>query len=96
VEAAAYFAVSEALTNVARYAQASQAFVMAEECDGQLRVTVDDDGIGGAAPGSGSGLEGLRDRLAALNGTLVIESRTGGGTRVRADLPCRDVPAAVA
>jgi PAS domain S-box-containing protein len=96
VEAAAYFAVSEALTNVARYAQASQAFVIAEECDGQLSVTVDDDGIGGAAPGSGSGLEGLRDRLAALNGTLVIASRTGGGTRVRADLPCRDVPAAVA
>jgi PAS domain S-box-containing protein len=96
VEAAAYFAVSEALTNVARYAQASHASVSAEECDGQLNVTVDDDGIGGAAPGAGSGLQGLRDRLAALNGTLVIESRTGGGTTLRAQLPCRDVPAAAA
>jgi PAS domain S-box-containing protein len=96
VEAAAYFAVSEALTNVARYAQASHASVSAEEYQGQLSVTVDDDGIGGAAPGAGSGLQGLCDRLAALNGTLVIESRPGGGTRLRAHLPCRDVPAAAA
>jgi signal transduction histidine kinase len=88
VEAAAYFAVSEALTNVARYAQASHASVSAEELDGQLSVTVDDDGIGGADFGAGSGLQGLRDRLAALNGTLAIESGTAGGTRLRAELPC--------
>src|SRR3954454_22390694 len=72
IEAAAYFAVSEALTNVARYAQASHASVSAEEVDGHLSVTVDDDGVGGADLGAGSGLQGLRDRLAALNGTLVI------------------------
>ena len=96
VEAAAYFAVSEALTNVARYAQASHASVRADECDGQLNVTIDDDGVGGAALGAGSGLQGLRDRLAALDGTLVIEDRTGGGTRLRAELPCREAPAAAA
>ena len=94
VEAAAYFAVSEALTNVARYAQASHASVSADECDGQLNVTIDDDGVGGAALGAGSGLQGLRDRLAALDGSLVIEERTGGGTRLRAELPCREAPAA--
>jgi PAS domain S-box-containing protein len=94
VEAAAYFAVSEALTNVARYAQASHVSVSADECDGQLSVIIDDDGVGGAALGAGSGLQGLRDRLSALDGTLVIENRTEGGTRLRADLPCREVPAA--
>jgi PAS domain S-box-containing protein len=90
VEAAAYFAVSEALTNVARYADASQACVSVEQRDGQLLVTVDDDGVGGADPGGGSGLQGLRDRLAALNGTLEIESRPGEGTRLRARLPSRE------
>ena len=88
VEAAAYFAVSEALTNVARYAQASQAHVRVEQCDGWLDVTVADDGVGGAEPGAGSGLQGLRDRLAALNGTLDVESAPGEGTRLRARIPC--------
>jgi PAS domain S-box-containing protein len=89
VEAAAYFAVSEALTNVARYAEASQARVSVAEHDGELVVTVDDDGVGGADPGAGSGLQGLRDRLAAVNGTLVIDSRPGEGTHLRACLPSR-------
>jgi PAS domain S-box-containing protein len=89
VEAAAYFAVSEALTNVARYAEASLTCVSVAEHDGELVVTVDDDGIGGADPGAGSGLQGLRDRLAAVNGTLVIDSRPGEGTQLRACLPSR-------
>src|SRR5829696_6331790 len=87
VEAAAYFAVSEALTNVARYAGASEARVRVAQDDGHLDVTVRDDGVGGAALGAGSGLEGLRDRLAALNGTLAIESVPGSGTRLHARLP---------
>jgi signal transduction histidine kinase len=90
VEAAAYFAVSEALTNVARYAEASQASVSVAKHDGHLDVTVDDDGVGGATLGAGSGLEGLRDRLAALNGTLDIESAPGEGTQLRARLPCTE------
>jgi PAS domain S-box-containing protein len=89
VEAAAYFAVSEALTNVARYAEASQAWVSVEACDGELDVTIRDDGVGGAALGAGSGLEGLRDRVSAMNGTLEIESPPGAGTRVCARLPAR-------
>ena len=89
IEAAAYFAVSEALTNVARYAHASRARVTVREHDGHLEVAVDDDGVGGADPRGGSGLQGLRDRLAALNGTLEIESETGCGTKLRARLPSR-------
>ena len=81
VEAGAYFVVSEALTNVDRYAEASRATVRVEERDGQLDVMVDDDGVGGADAGAGSGLQGLRDRLAALNGTLEIDSRPGLGTQ---------------
>ena len=87
VEAAAYFAVSEALTNVARYAEASHASVRVALGEGSLDVRVRDDGIGGATPGSGSGLQGLRDRLAALDGTLEIDSPPGHGTTLRARLP---------
>jgi PAS domain S-box-containing protein len=93
VEAAAYFAVSEALTNVARYAGASEARVSVVQTDGRLDVTIRDDGVGGAALGAGSGLEGLRDRVAALNGTLAIESAPGNGTQVRARLPLDEVAA---
>jgi PAS domain S-box-containing protein len=87
VQAAAYFAVSEALTNVAKYAEASHASVRVEARDGYVAVLVEDDGVGGAAPGSGSGLQGLEDRLAALDGTLAIESPPGKGTSLRARLP---------
>jgi signal transduction histidine kinase len=87
VEAAAYFAVSEGLTNVARYAGASRAVVKVAQHDGHLDVVIDDDGVGGASLGGGSGLQGLRDRLAALDGTLEIESEPGSGTRLRARLP---------
>jgi len=87
VEAAAYFTVCEALTNVAKYAGADRAWVDVECRDGRLDVAVGDDGIGGARFGAGSGLEGLRDRVEALNGTFEVESRPGGGTVVRARLP---------
>jgi len=87
VEAAAYFAVSEALTNVARYAGATRAWVDVHERDGCLDAIVRDDGVGGADLAAGSGLQGLRDRLAALNGTLEIGRRPGGGTELRARLP---------
>ncbi len=89
VEAAAYFVASEALTNVARYADASQAWVGVEERAGELEVTIRDDGCGGAELGAGSGLQGLRDRVSAMNGTLEIESPPGAGTTVCARLPSR-------
>jgi signal transduction histidine kinase len=88
VEIAAYFAVSEALTNVAKYAQASAATVSVRRADGILRVEVADDGVGGADPSRGSGLSGLADRLTALDGTIAVDSPPGGGTRVRVEIPC--------
>ena len=87
VESAAYFTVCEALTNVAKYAQASRAWVTVERRNGSLEVAVVDDGVGGADPNAGSGLEGLRDRISAIEGTLEIDSRPGEGTVVRASLP---------
>jgi signal transduction histidine kinase len=87
VEAAAYYIVAEALTNIAKYAQASAATVRVWDEDGRVFVEVVDDGIGGADPGEGSGLRGLADRLAALDGTLVVESPSGEGTRIRAEIP---------
>jgi PAS domain S-box-containing protein len=87
VEAAAYYVVSEALTNVAKYAEASAVQVRAERQNGKVLVEVVDDGIGGADPSRGSGLRGLADRLAALDGSLEVESATGSGTTVRAVIP---------
>jgi PAS domain S-box-containing protein len=92
VEAAAYFTVCEALTNIAKYARASRAWVNVARCDGHLDVEVGDDGVGGATFGSGSGLQGLRDRIAAVNGTLDIDSRSGAGTVLRARLPVEPSP----
>ena len=89
VEAAAYFVVMEALTNVAKYASASAAEVSIHRTDGQIVVDVADDGIGGADPTAGSGLAGLADRVAALGGHLEVESPPGGGTVVRAEMPAR-------
>jgi PAS domain S-box-containing protein len=87
VESAAYFTVCEALTNVAKYAHASRAWVTVERRNGSVDVEIADDGIGGADPSAGSGLEGLRDRVAAIEGTLEIDSRPRRGTVVRATLP---------
>jgi signal transduction histidine kinase len=88
VETAAYFVVSEALTNVSKYAHARQATVRVERVDGHLLVEITDDGVGGADAGDGSGLRGLADRVAALSGTLEVVSPPGHGTRLRAQLPC--------
>jgi signal transduction histidine kinase len=87
VESAAYFVVSEALQNVAKYANATHASVTVERANGSLTVEVADDGVGGADLSSGSGLRGLQDRLAALDGSLSLESPAGGGTRLRARIP---------
>jgi signal transduction histidine kinase len=87
VEVAAYFVCSEALANVAKYAQASRATVMVEANEGTLRVEVADDGIGGADPSRGSGLRGLGDRLEAIGGRLKVESKSGRGTRLFAEIP---------
>jgi PAS domain S-box-containing protein len=87
IEAAAYFTVSEALTNVARYAHATHAWIDVDQREGYLGVEVGDDGAGGADLRPGCGLQGLRDRIAAVNGTLTIDSRPGAGTILRAQLP---------
>jgi signal transduction histidine kinase len=86
-EATAYFTVAEALTNVAKYANASHASVRLARENGELEIEVRDDGKGGAAAAPGSGLSGLADRLGALDGSLEIESPPGAGTVVRAVLP---------
>jgi PAS domain S-box-containing protein len=86
IEATAYFVASEALTNVAKHAGAASAMVRARIEDGTLLVEVRDDGVGGAHP-EGSGLQGLGDRVAAIDGRLRIESPAGGGTVVAAALP---------
>jgi signal transduction histidine kinase len=87
VEAAAYFVVAEALTNVVKYANASQARVSVSRSNGHEVVEVADDGVGGADPGRGSGLRGLADRISALDGTLVLTSPEGAGTLLRAEIP---------
>ena len=81
VELAAYFVVSEALTNVVKYAHAGQATVELARENGRLVVEVADDGVGGADPGRGTGLRGLADRLAVLEGRLEVDSPPGGGRR---------------
>jgi signal transduction histidine kinase len=87
VESAAYFVVAEALTNAAKYGRGAPARVTLEEEHGRLIVEVDDDGPGGANP-AGNGLSGLRNRVEALDGILVVRSNPGEGTTVHAELPC--------
>jgi signal transduction histidine kinase len=87
IEAAAYFVVAESITNVARYANATHAEVSVSRNGDHVLVRVTDDGCGGADPGAGSGLRGLADRVAALDGRLEVTSPPGGGTTVRAVIP---------
>ena len=87
IEAAAFYVVSESLTNVAKYASASRARVDVACSEGLLVVEVSDDGVGGADAGKGSGLRGLSDRVEALGGRLRVSSEHGHGTTVRAELP---------
>jgi signal transduction histidine kinase len=88
VEIAGYYVIAEALTNITRYARASCARVKVSQTDGSVTVEVTDDGVGGAEPGRGSGLRGLADRVAALDGRLEVESAAGRGTTIRARIPC--------
>jgi signal transduction histidine kinase len=88
VEAAAYYVVAEAMTNVAKYAHASHATVSVRRSNGRATVVVSDDGIGGADPARGTGLRGLADRLEALDGRLDVESSAASGTRISAEIPC--------
>ncbi len=90
VEATAYFVAAEALTNVIKYARASSASIEVAVTEELVTVTVGDDGVGGADPQAGSGLRGLADRLASLDGRLVVESSPGGGTQVRAEIPLEE------
>jgi len=87
VEVAAYFVVSEALTNAAKHASASSAQVRVRPGNGALHLSVHDDGSGGADPARGTGLIGLTDRIQALGGTITIHSPTGQGTTLDVDLP---------
>jgi signal transduction histidine kinase len=84
----AYFVAAEAVTNAMKYAKARSIEVSARRVADRLVICVKDDGSGGAVPGSGSGLAGLQDRVAAAGGVLRIESRIGRGTLVEARLPC--------
>jgi signal transduction histidine kinase len=88
IEMAAYYLISESLANIGKYAQASSATVEVARSNGDLHVEVADDGIGGADTELGSGLRGLADRVEALGGQLRIWSPHGGGTRLRAEIPC--------
>ena len=87
VESAAYFVVAESLTNAAKYGNGAAAKVSLFEESGRLVVEIDDEGPGGADP-QGSGLSGLRNRVEALDGILVVVSNPGEGTTVHAELPC--------
>ncbi|MBM7519103.1 sensor histidine kinase [Nocardioides nitrophenolicus] len=89
VETAAYFVAAEALTNVVKHSGADRADVALEAVGGRLRVTVVDNGRGGAAAVPGHGLAGLRERLAGVDGALVVVSPQGGPTRLRAEVPLR-------
>ncbi|MFD6425876.1 sensor histidine kinase [Streptomyces sp. NPDC060198] len=88
VESAAYFAVSEALTNVAKHAGADRVWVDVHHADGMLRVSVTDDGRGGAFTGGGSGLSGIERRLGTFDGVLAVSSPVGGPTLVTLEIPC--------
>ncbi len=89
IEATAYFVVSEALANVAKHAPGATAQVAVRQSAERIVVEIVDDGPGGARPDSGSGLRGLADRVASVGGTLQLESTNGGGTRLRAEIPCQ-------
>jgi len=88
VEIASYYVIAESLTNTTKYAHASAAQVTVNRHNGSVTIEVTDDGIGGADPARGSGLRGLADRVAALDGKLEIDSAVGHGTTIRAQLPC--------
>jgi signal transduction histidine kinase len=87
VAVVAYFVCAEALANVAKHASASRVAVSVTARDGRVRVEIEDDGVGGADPGRGSGLRGLADRVETVGGTLRVVSVPGQGTRLAAEIP---------
>jgi signal transduction histidine kinase len=87
VEAAAYFVAAEALTNVSKYAHATEAWVRISHADNRLRVVIRDNGVGGADATTGSGLRGLRDRVEAVEGSFELQSPAGEGTTVTVEFP---------
>jgi signal transduction histidine kinase len=87
VEAAVYFACSEGLANVVKYAAASRAAISVTSGPGTVVIVVSDDGAGGADPATGSGLRGLADRVETLGGTFRVDSAPGRGTRLAAEIP---------
>jgi signal transduction histidine kinase len=88
VETVAYFVVSEALTNVAKHARAEHVDVVVERTGDTLSIVVRDDGRGGADPARGTGLRGLQQRAASIDGTVTIDSPEGGPTVLVVELPC--------
>ncbi|HMJ97624.1 MAG TPA: histidine kinase, partial [Thermoleophilaceae bacterium] len=88
VEVAAYYVVSESLANIGKHAQATSVTVAVVRANGELVVEIVDDGVGGADSERGSGIRGLADRVEALDGRLRVWTPPGGGTRVRAEMPC--------
>jgi signal transduction histidine kinase len=88
VDAIAYFVVAEALTNVAKHAQATKAAVVVRRSTGMMRVIITDDGVGGADPAVGTGLRGLADRVSGVDGRLHVVSPPGGPTVLTVELPC--------
>lgn len=88
IESAAYFVVAEGLTNALKHSGATACAVRVAATDGRLDIEVSDNGVGGAAPGHGTGLSGLGDRIDALGGRLRVDSPSGSGTRVHVELPC--------
>jgi signal transduction histidine kinase len=89
VEAAVYFVTAEALTNIAKYANADTASIDLSVDDGRLRLEISDDGVGGADSSAGGGVAGLCDRVEALDGVLTVHSPLGEGTTVTAEIPLR-------
>jgi signal transduction histidine kinase len=92
VEVTAYYVLSEALTNAAKHSDASVVHVQVDTIDGVMRLSVSDDGSGGADPARGSGLVGLRDRVEAAGGAMTVQSPRGHGTRLEVSLPLEHVP----
>jgi glucose-6-phosphate-specific signal transduction histidine kinase len=90
VETAGYFVCSEAMANIARHANAAGAWIRLWQQEGRLHIEIEDDGVGGARIGGGSGLQGLTDRVAALGGNLSVHSPPGSGTRLTVELPLPD------
>jgi signal transduction histidine kinase len=87
VESTGYFVVSEALTNAVKHSRATEITVHLRLANGRLAIEIQDDGIGGAQVGGGGGMRGIIDRVEALGGEVSVESPSGGGTRIAADIP---------